>query len=83
MSNHGASRPISVLKADGEWRNFNAPVKGLLQMAIDANGFKWFVAPGEGVLVFDDNGTIDNVNDDRMRLFTSSNSALTPCSILL
>jgi len=76
MSNHGASRPISVLKADGEWRNFNAPVKGLLQMAIDANGYKWFVAPGEGVLVFDDNQTIDNINDDRIRLFTASNSAL-------
>jgi len=61
MSNHGASRPISVLKADGEWR---------------ANGYKWFVAPGEGVLVFDDNGTIDNINDDRTRLFRASNSAL-------
>lgn len=76
MSNHGASRPISVLKADGEWRNFNAPVKGLQQMAIDLNGYKWFVAPGEGVLVFDDNGTIDNVNDDRIRLFRPSDSAL-------
>ncbi len=76
MSNHGASRPISVLKANGEWRSFNAPVKGLLQMAIDGNGYKWFVAPGEGVLVFDDNGTIDNINDDQIRLFRASNSAL-------
>ncbi len=76
MSNHTASRPISVLKADGEWRNFNAPVKGLLQCAIDQNGFKWFVAGNEGVLVFDDNGTIDNINDDRIKLITPSNSEL-------
>lgn len=76
MSNHAAARPISVLKNNGEWKNFNAPVKGLLQLAIDLNGYKWFVAPGEGVLVFDDNGTIDNTNDDRTRLFTSSNSEL-------
>lgn len=76
MSNHAAARPISVLKADGEWRNFNAPVKGLLQLAIDLNGYKWFIAPGEGVLVFDDNGTIDNTNDDRTRLFTPSNSEM-------
>lgn len=76
MSNHTASRPISVLKANGEWRNFNAPVKGLLQCAIDLNGYKWFVAGNEGVLVFDDNGTIDNINDDRMKLITPSNSNL-------
>ena len=68
MSNHTAPRPISVLRANGEWRNFNAPVKGLLQMAIDLNGYKWFVAGNEGVLVFDDNGTIDNTNDDRMKI---------------
>jgi len=76
MSNHTAARPISVLKADGEWRNFNAPVKGLLQCAIDQNGYKWFVAGSEGVLVFDDNGTIDNINDDRIKLITPSNSDL-------
>lgn len=76
ISNHTASRPISVLKANGEWRNFNAPVKGLLQCAIDLNGYKWFVAGNEGLLVFDDNGTIDNINDDRMKLITPSNSEL-------
>lgn len=77
MSNHAAPRPISVLKADGEWRNFNASVKSLLQVGIDLNGYKWFVAGNEGVLVFDDNGTIDNVNDDRTKLFTPANSELT------
>lgn len=76
VSNHAAPRPISVLKANGEWRNFNAPVKALLQVAIDQNGYKWFVAGNEGVLVFDDNGTIDNINDDRFKLFTPSNSEL-------
>jgi ligand-binding sensor domain-containing protein len=77
MSNHTAPKPISVLKADGEWRSFNAPVKSLLQVAVDLNGYKWFVAGNEGVLVFDDNGTIDNTNDDRVKLFTPANSALT------
>ena len=76
MSNHTAPRPISVLKANGEWRNFNAPVKGLLQMTIDLNGYKWFVAGNEGILIFDDNGTIDNTNDDRMKLITPANSNL-------
>ena len=76
MSNHTASRPISVLKANGEWRSFNAPVKGLLQVAVDLNGYKWFVVGNEGILVFDGNGTIDNINDDRMKLITPSNSNL-------
>ena len=76
MSNSAAPRPISVLKADGEWRNFNAPVKSLFQIAIDFNSYKWFVAGNEGILVFDDNGTIDNINDDRTKLFTPANSEL-------
>ncbi|MEM1124317.1 MAG: hypothetical protein AAGJ18_28015, partial [Bacteroidota bacterium] len=76
MSNHAAPQPISVLKSDGSWRSFNVNSKNLLQLAIDQNGYKWFVAGNEGVLVFDDNGTIDNVNDDRSRLFTPANSAL-------
>ena len=81
MSNHLAPRPISVLKANGEWRSFDAPARGLLQLAIDQNGFKWFVIGNEGVLVFDDNGSIDNINDDRFKLFTPANSAL-PTSII-
>ncbi len=76
ISNHFAPRPISVLKADGTWQNFNAPAKGLLEVAVDNNGYKWFVAANEGVLVFDDNGTIDDTSDDRMKLFTPSNSDL-------
>ena len=76
MSNHLAPRPISVLKNDGTWKNFNVPSKNLLQVAIDNNGYKWFVSANEGVLVFDDNGTIDNEADDRFRVFTPANSAL-------
>jgi len=76
MSNHLAPRPISVLKNDGSWKSFNVPSKNLLQVAIDNNGYKWFVAANEGVLVFDDNGTIDDESDDRSRLFTPSNSEL-------
>ncbi len=76
ISNHFAPRPISVLKNDGTWRNFSAPATGLLEVAVDNNGYKWFVAANEGVLVFDDNGTIDDTSDDRMKLFTPSNSEL-------
>ena len=76
MSNHLAPRPISVLKNDGTWKNFNVSSKNLLQVAIDNNGYKWFVAANEGVLVFDDNGTIDMESDDRVKLFTPSNSEL-------
>lgn len=76
MSNHLAPRPISVLKNDGSWKNFNVSSKNLMQVAIDHNGYKWFVAANEGVLVFDDNGTIDIESDDRVKLFTTSNSEL-------
>ena len=76
MSNHLAPRPISVLKNDGTWKSFNVPSKNLMQVAIDNNGYKWFVSANEGVLVFDDNGTIDTESDDRVKIFTPSNSEL-------
>lgn len=77
VANHTAERPISVLKSDGEWQSFrpNCNVTEIHQMAIDQSGFKWFVtsSSSSGLLVFDE-GNIEDLTDDRCRVFTSNNS---------
>lgn len=78
ISNYDAAAPIAVLKKDGTLRNFSAsPTNNLMQVAVDRNGYKWFVvAFNGGVLVYDSGSDIDSPGDDRYRLITSSNSVM-------
>ncbi|TNE60249.1 MAG: hypothetical protein EP344_07730 [Bacteroidetes bacterium] len=78
ICNYDAAAPIAVLKADGTLRNYSAaPVSNLLQVAVDRNGYKWFVVGfNSGILVYDSGADIDNPSDDRYRLITSANSVL-------
>lgn len=78
ISNYDAGSPIAVLKKDGTLRNFSAaPSNNLLQVAVDRNGYKWFVVGfNGGVLVYDSGQDIDSPGDDRYRLITTSNSVL-------
>ncbi|MDX1940429.1 MAG: hypothetical protein SFU99_07750 [Saprospiraceae bacterium] len=79
IANHTADRPISVLRNNGEWKNFrpSCGVTEIHQVAVDQNGFKWFVTTSSsvGVMVFDE-GNIDNPSDDRCRVFNQNNSNL-------
>jgi len=78
ISNYGANAPIAVLKPDGTISNFTAsPVNNLLQVAIDQNGYKWFViAFSAGILVYDSGADLDSPSDDRYRVITTANSVL-------
>ncbi len=79
IANHAAPQPLSVFKADGTWQSFDVPSNnGLRHLVIDQVGYKWAAVDGtgQGVLIFDDGGTIDVVGDDRFRIITSSNSEL-------
>jgi ligand-binding sensor domain-containing protein len=78
ISNYDAAAPIAVLKTDGTIQNFSAaPVNNLLQVAVDRNGYKWFVVGlNSGVLVYDSGNNLDSPADDRYRLLTTANSVL-------
>ncbi len=80
ISNFGAPEPISVFTADETWHSFNVPgSKYLAQVIVDQNGYKWFMIVGSagGVLVYDDNGTVQNPTDDRPpRIISTGNSEL-------
>jgi len=80
MTNFGAAEPISVFTADGQWMSFrSAGNNQLFDMTIDQNGYKWAIAQGNngGVIVYDDNGTVNDPTDDPFpQFFNVGNSEI-------
>lgn len=79
MTNYGAPEQVVVKKADGSWQKFSLPFtaseKAASQIIIDDIGQKWIMAPrGIGVFVLNDNNTIDNKNDDQIKLLRAGAS---------
>ncbi|MFZ1592331.1 MAG: two-component regulator propeller domain-containing protein [Chitinophagales bacterium] len=74
MSNYGATDCIVVKKADGTWKSFNPEMPADIgnqvgAIAIDDFQTKWIQLPrGNGILVFNDNGTIDDESDDLVKV---------------
>jgi hypothetical protein len=76
-----AAKPVNVRTTDGTWKAFSipgipgAPLFG--DMTLDSYGQKWINvlgnnAPlGTGLMVFNDNGTLDDATDDKSRFFTT------------
>ncbi len=76
-----AAEPVNMLSPQGTWRKYSipgipgAPLFG--DMTVDSYGQKWINvignnAPlGSGLVVFDDNGTLDITSDDRSRFYTT------------
>jgi hypothetical protein len=74
VSNFGSGRQLHVLRRDGSWRSYTAPLtlneNAVSQVLLDQAEQKWIVSPlGNGLLVFDDNHTPDNFNDDKWRMY--------------
>jgi hypothetical protein len=72
VSNYGAENPISVLKKDGQWISFKPNISlgnnYVSDLVIDDAGHKWIIMPrGNGILVFDDNGTLEDPSDDQYK----------------
>ena len=70
VSNAGATNPLAVRKADGTWQsyNFNGVIQSCItngSLIVNQYNQKWMVLPrGQGILVFDENGTW-GINDDK------------------
>ncbi|MDP4265956.1 MAG: two-component regulator propeller domain-containing protein [Bacteroidota bacterium] len=71
ISNSGVENCLSVLKSDGSWKSFNftdidvaeKPYVG--DLIVDSYNHKWMIlARGHGIVVFNDNNTIDDISDD-------------------
>ena len=76
IANYGAAQNIVVRKNDGSWKTFAPPFalseNAVSQIIIDDENQKWIVSPkGNGLIVFSDNGTIDNSADDKWDRYQS------------
>lgn len=83
MTNYFAdeNRPIVVLKNDGTFTSFNPfciSTTSLTEIVVDHRGYKWIIDSGNsnGVIVYDENGTIDDPMDDQCREYNAANSEL-------
>lgn len=80
VANSGAPNLLSVMKNDGTWKSFNLAGslsgKDIAEMIVDAYDQKWIIKRSEGLLiVFTDNGTIDDTSDDQVKILYSSAGA--------
>ena len=68
VANTGASKLLSVMEPNGTWHSYN--LGGSLSgidigtLLIDHNDYKWITRRNGEVIVFNDNGTLDNPTDD-------------------
>lgn len=77
VANSGAPNLLSVMKNDGEWKSFNfggsLSGKDIGSMMVDNSDQKWIIKRSEGLLiVFNDNGTIDDAGDDMVKVLYSA-----------
>lgn len=77
MTNSNTSAPIKVFTANGEWYAFSpgSILNGNFLMSdivAARNGYKWVIRPrGQGLLVFNDGGTITSTSDDQFKLLNN------------
>lgn len=77
ISNGNADAPISVRTASGSWRAYDpGAVIGSTTLVSDImageNNLKWIVRPrSNGMLVFNDGGTISDISDDQYKVLNT------------
>ncbi len=88
VTNSSAASVLSVRKSDGNWKSFNlgSPATGvdIGKVIVDGTGQKWMMVRDHAMIVFNDNNTIDDVSDDKVKRLTSAagNGALPGTFIL-
>jgi hypothetical protein len=77
MTNSEVSEPIVVRTKDGSWYSFDPGNilnnnRLLSDVLVGQNGYKWIIRPrNNGLLVFNDNGTISNDADDEYQILNA------------
>ena len=77
-ANSQVNNPLFVRKPNGDWHSFsfnstNTTNTHLGDIIIDNIGQKWVVVPsGVGLVVYNDNNTIEDVQDDQDRILNSA-----------
>ena len=87
VSMFGANNELFAKTKDNNWYKYNTPYNtffpnGTTALMIDDLDQKWYASPsGGGVIVYNDNGTLDNIADDTYRqLLVGANAGNLPNS---
>ena len=76
VANSGATNLLSVMEPNGTWHSYN--MGGSLggvdigALMVDDHDYKWVIRRSGEVIVFNDNGTLDNSSDDQVALLTTA-----------
>lgn len=89
VTNSNTTYLLHVLKTDNTWVTINSLRGELATVAqyvyVDSRGYKWITIPRsatQSLYVFDDNNTIDNQTDDRLRLVNMNLAAEVESSVV-
>jgi hypothetical protein len=80
ISNFGAPKPIVVKTKEDIWYSFAVPSStSLTDIVFDDNDNKWIVVGGvgNGMIVFNENGSLADPTDDKVKYITRNNSEIT------
>jgi ligand-binding sensor domain-containing protein len=81
MTVMGGYNSLVVKTKDGNWYEYSVRNGGSFggysgdNVIVDGNSLKWFAAPGAGLVVYDDNETPENPNDDRYKQLLTGKGA--------
>lgn len=74
VANSGTNNLLSVMERNGQWHSYNLGGTNssidISSMVIDGNNYKWIMTRMGNdikVIVFNDNGTLDNPSDDQVK----------------
>lgn len=79
---------LAVKTPNNDWYSYSFPgftntLDEFHDMLIDDNNYKWIANVFDrNIIVFDDNGTLNNTNDDSKKLLTPSNSEIPGAKLL-
>ena len=77
ITNSNCQNPITVRLKNGTWKSFNPGTilnnnRLLGDILPTEDGYKWIIRPrGQGLLVFNDGGTITDASDDQYKVVTT------------
>lgn len=77
VANSSANDVLSVMTNDGEWKAFNLggtmSAADIGELIIDKSNQKWIMKRKDGfIAVFNDNNTLDDISDDRVKVLSST-----------
>ncbi|MGM0625701.1 MAG: two-component regulator propeller domain-containing protein [Bacteroidota bacterium] len=78
ITNSSGTVPVHMRKPDGDWVGLNYSNRinesNIGDIIVTENDHKWIVLPrGNGIFAFDDNGTPENLDDDKTKKFNVTN----------